>query len=318
MKKKDIVSVIIPVYNRKDMISDAVESVLSQTYKDLEVVVIDDGSTDNTVEEIKKIKDPRIVLLKAEHKGPYHARNMGIKKSKGDFIAFLDSDDMWLPEKLEKQMKQFEKNKEVFLVFTDRFVFRDKNNDYSLENDVKTEEKKILNSHYKELLKMNYIVTSSVVVKRQVFDDLGFFIEEKRGDLDYNMWLRVARKYKISYISEPLVLYKVHEKRMTEKRLDRINDKKYVYEIEEKWCNENNLKEEIAIINKAKSEDLKEYFMNAFFTSRNRKKSFDMLMKSKKEVRNMSTLTWFLLLTAMPYSLTNSVKALKNRFKHLF
>lgn len=105
MKQKDLVSVIIPTYNREKIIIKSVQSVLNQTYSNLEVIVVDDGSTDNTQLELKKIKDPRLKIIYQNNKGACAARNNGIKNSNGKYIAFNDSDDIWLKNKLEKQMQ---------------------------------------------------------------------------------------------------------------------------------------------------------------------------------------------------------------------
>ncbi|HPP08870.1 MAG TPA: glycosyltransferase family A protein, partial [bacterium] len=113
------VSVIVPVYNAERFIGETLRSVLCQTYKDIEVIVVDDGSTDHSVEVIKKYNDPRIMLIRQQNRGVSAARNTGIKSSNGKFIALLDHDDLWLAEKIEKQMILFEKNPDVALVYSD-------------------------------------------------------------------------------------------------------------------------------------------------------------------------------------------------------
>jgi len=120
-EKNPTVSVIISTYNRAHLIGRAIQSVLNQTYQDFEVIVVDDGSTDNTEEIVKSFNDPRIRYIRHEkNKGAAAARNTGIKAARGKYIAFQDSDDEWLPEKLEKQMKVFENAPpEAGVVYTD-------------------------------------------------------------------------------------------------------------------------------------------------------------------------------------------------------
>ena len=106
-----MISVIIPTYNREKLIMPAIDSVLKQTYQDIELIVVDDGSTDRTVELLKTIKDPRFYFVQTErNSGAPAARNIGIKQSKGEYIAFHDSDDIWMPHKLEKQLKFLKEN----------------------------------------------------------------------------------------------------------------------------------------------------------------------------------------------------------------
>ncbi len=131
MAIKDLVSVIMPVYNRERMIGDAIDSVLSQSYSNLELIIIDDGSTDNTKGIINRFHDDRILLIETDHSGPYIARNSGIENSRGEHIAFLDSDDIWLPEKLAKQIALAGK-KQVGLIFTNGFVFTESENEYQM------------------------------------------------------------------------------------------------------------------------------------------------------------------------------------------
>lgn len=113
------VSVIIPVYNCENFIEETLKSVLSQTYKDFEVIVVDDDSKDRTGEIVNVIKDKRIVYIHQENGGVSMARNNGILNSKGEYIALLDHDDLWLPEKLERQMPTLESNSKIGLVYSD-------------------------------------------------------------------------------------------------------------------------------------------------------------------------------------------------------
>jgi glycosyltransferase involved in cell wall biosynthesis len=114
------ISVIIPTYNSANYLPEAIESVLAQTYKNFEIVVIDDGSTDNTKEVVVPYLD-QIVFLETENGDPAKARNHGIRKSSGEYVAFLDADDIWCPDKLERQLAYFSKNPHYHLVFSDAY-----------------------------------------------------------------------------------------------------------------------------------------------------------------------------------------------------
>jgi glycosyltransferase involved in cell wall biosynthesis len=205
------VSVIIPVYNAEKYIKDAIDSVLNQTYKDLEIVVVDDGSTDKT-KEIVEIQRRKVVRVHVDieyiyqmNKGPGAARNTGIKAATGEYIAFLDSDDMWMPEKIGKQVVKFKENPDYGLIHTDRI---------RLEPDgtLRTTKGKTLEGDvFKELLMGNFIVCSSVLIKKSCFDDIGLFDEDRNNRAeDYDIWLRIAKNYQIGFIAEPLIRYRVN------------------------------------------------------------------------------------------------------------
>lgn len=206
---RPLVSVIIPTYNREGFIEQTIESVLDQTYDNLEIIISDDGSTDNTRAVVRKMKDKRIKFHLNEHNGlPAFVRNRGIEQSRGEFIAFLDSDDLWLPAKLERQFAEFKKNSGLGLVCTNGIDF-DENGEHGLRIKADLDE---TNFTFDGLLLKDNIICSSVMVKRTVLDDVGDFNESRkvRAGEDYELWLRVARKHKIKYIKEPLIKYRSH------------------------------------------------------------------------------------------------------------
>lgn len=203
MNQQPLISVIIPSYNREKLIVNAVNSVLNQTYQNLEVIVVDDNSTDNTKSAIESLKDQRVKYLKNEKKlGPSGARNVGIKVAKGEFIAFQDSDDEWLPDKLEKQMSLFEK-KEYGLVYC-AFRYNRKNLNYQFPS-TKYGRNELEGDIFESLLEQNKIGTVTMLAKREVFDEVGVFCEKLRCYEDWEYALRVAYKYKIGYVNEMLV-----------------------------------------------------------------------------------------------------------------
>lgn len=122
--KENLVSVIIPTYNRSDLIKETINSVLNQTHKNFELIIVDDGSTDNTKTVIESFKDNRIKYILQKHIGlPATGRNNGINIAKGDYIALLDSDDQWLPKKSEKQSEFMEKNPDILLIASNGYIF---------------------------------------------------------------------------------------------------------------------------------------------------------------------------------------------------
>ena len=189
-EKNPTVSVIIPTYNRVHLIRRAIQSVLNQTYQDFEVIIVDDGSTDNTEEVVKSFNDPRIRYIRHEkNKGAATARNTGIKAARGKFIAFQDSDDEWLPEKLEKQMKVFENTPaKVGVVYTGFWKIENNKKIYIPFSWVKQKEGNI----HKELLKGNFVTTQSIVARKECFKKAGMFDEKLPRFQDWELVIRLS------------------------------------------------------------------------------------------------------------------------------
>ena len=211
------VSVIIPTYQHAHFVGQAVESVLAQTYKDYEIIVVDDGSTDNTCEVLAEFGD-RITVIYQENRGLSAARNTGIRASKGQYVAFLDADDIWLPEKLEKQIPLFERDESVGLVSSDMFFF-DENGLRMHKNGLRPETgfdwvPPKSGMVYSTLFVQNYILMPTVVVRRCCFDDVGFFDEELSSYEDHDMWLRIAKNWAVDYVNEPLAMYRLSATQM--------------------------------------------------------------------------------------------------------
>jgi len=204
MNKNPTVSVIIPTYNRAHLVARAIQSVLDQTYQDFELIIVDDGSTDNTEEVIKGFqqKDSRIIYLEHDqNKGGSAARNTGIKASRGEYIAFLDSDDECLPEKLGKQIVHLNNNYiNAFISYTGYFKIDDKG-DSSVFKPTKHG-----NIYNDQLWEDHVSPTSAVMVKRNCFEEVGLFDESLPARQDYDMWLRLSQYYIFDYIIEPLVV----------------------------------------------------------------------------------------------------------------
>jgi len=200
MRENFEVSVIIPTYNRANLLPRAIESVLNQTYQDFEVIVVDDASCDNTEEVVQGFNDPRIKYVKHKiNKGGSAARNTGIKTAEGKYIAFLDSDDEWLPEKLEKQVRKIERSPEkVGVIYTRYWIIQNG------KKFLSREPKKRGDIFEDELIKDWVSPTSCVLVKRECFAEVGGFDENLPVRQDYDMWLRIAKYFYFDYIKEPL------------------------------------------------------------------------------------------------------------------
>lgn len=200
MKK---VSVIIPTYNRADKIKASIQSVLDQTYDDYELIVVDDASSDDTESVVRSFSDDRIRYHRlAENGGAAKARNKGVDLSETDYIAFHDSDDKWLPDKLKKQMDYFDNNPDVSMVYgkirfiagNESFVLPDKDTKGDLEGFI-----------FPWLLARNTIGTPAMLIRKSCFDNAGGFDASLRCLEDWEFVLRFSRMYKIGYIDEVLV-----------------------------------------------------------------------------------------------------------------
>ena len=207
-----VISVIIPTYNSDKYISEAIHSVLRQTCTEYEIIVIDDGSTDSTRQIIEN-NFPQIRYFYIPNQGVSKARNYGIQRARGEFIAFLDADDLWLPEKLGKQLKLFMADQELMLAFTAHRVFND--NGFKDLNFSKNE-RLMKGDVVKNIFLYSHVTTSTVMVRRQVFQEIGYFEENLKAAEDDNLWMRIALKFRIHLLDEVLVHY-----RWTENSLSR-------------------------------------------------------------------------------------------------
>lgn len=209
------VSVIMPAYNAEKTVAQAINSVTGQTFGDFELIVIDDCSKDNTVGVIEDLakNDERIVLLKNEtNSGVAKTRNYGVSMAKGELIAFLDSDDMWRADKLEKQLVIFEKNTDAVISYTASSFIDSEGNPYSYV--MQAEEK----TDYKTLLKKNLLSCSSVMIKTEVMK--GIRMPNDSMHEDYYVWLTVLKNTKYAYgVNEPLLIYRLSANSKSSNRL---------------------------------------------------------------------------------------------------
>jgi glycosyltransferase involved in cell wall biosynthesis len=201
------VSVIIPTHNRAESLCSAITSVLNQTFQDFEIIIIDDASKDHTREVIANFNDARIKVIHNQvSKGAAGARNIGIMHSNCEYIAFLDDDDEWLPEKLKMQICLLDHSlPEVGGVCTGCFT-------------IERESERVLSVDSPEmhdLSKGNFITTSSILLRRECFEKCDLFDERMLTNSDYDMWIRISTKFSFKIIKNALVNYYIHENRLT-------------------------------------------------------------------------------------------------------
>lgn len=195
------VSVVIPVHNRATAVRRAIASVLAQTCQDVEIIVVDDGSTDGTAAAISQIDDPRVRVIGHERsRGASAARNTGIRASRGEFVAFLDSDDEWLPSKLERQLKVFARSDNgVGLVYTGAELLYD-------EAGVRRFVPRRRGDLRRLLLRDNCVGGCSVgMVRRRVLEEVGGFDESLPARQDVDLWFRISTRYRVDFVPDALV-----------------------------------------------------------------------------------------------------------------
>lgn len=199
-----LVSVIIPTFNRAAKVVKAIESVIDQTYKNIEIVVVDDGSTDQTATAVTRFGD-NVKYLSKKNGGVSSARNYGIKNCAGDLIAFLDSDDLWLPHKILKQVDYLQQHSDFGMVLCDYFIVNPEGKQTGTTNrrDDLPNDGMILH----DVLLAPYLIPSSVLVRKDVLIEVGMFDETLKTAEDLDLHLKIACKYKIGLLCEPLLKY---------------------------------------------------------------------------------------------------------------
>ena len=220
------ISVVIPAYNSEAFIAKAVDSVLAQELLPDEIIIVDDGSSDGTQSVVEKLiagqqdKKPRIKYIHQTNQGPAVARNTGIKNAAGDYIAFLDADDRWLPARLKKQVAILQARPEVGLVCSGRFRVEETTGRKTID----CKGSKLSDDSYRDLWTQgNYVVTSTVLARKQCFQEVGGFDEDRRvlGCEDAGMWLRIAGRFAVAYVNEPLVEYLVRTSGLNRSNIQR-------------------------------------------------------------------------------------------------
>ena len=225
-----VVSVIIPTYNRARYLREAVESVLAQTYTDWELIVVDDGSTDETRRVVQSYvsRDPRVFYRAQANRGEGAARNTGIQLARSRYVAFLDDDDLWLPEKLAWQLEALAHHPEAPWVFGDGQLIADDGRvlrpvlpqqrpafDAWVTAHGTADDSVSVGPFYDVLLTGNCLSVPSVIAERKCFQRVGLFNESPHLGEDYDMWLRIARTYPVILLQRPLIQVRVHEGAMS-------------------------------------------------------------------------------------------------------
>ncbi len=198
------VSVILPTYNRANLIGDAIQSVLDQTYTGFELIVVDDGSTDDTANLVQSFNDNRIRYIYQPNGGVSNARNHGVRQAKHDLITFLDSDDAYLPHKLQKQVDYFQTHPDTVFLYSS-YLFMDAD-----LNLIETRHLHIQGRAFRSLLRRCEIPTPTVMMKRCVFESVGGFDEGLTLLEDVDLWWRIAARHPIALVGEPLVQVRWH------------------------------------------------------------------------------------------------------------
>lgn len=205
--KTPTVTVVIPAYNAIDHLAETIETVYAQTYQNFELLVVDDGSTDSTVDLIASLAEQKpIRVITQSNRGVSAARNKGIKESRGKYIAILDADDLWEPTKLEKQVNALDADPQAGLCYA-----------WTAMADSEGQATgRVITSHaagdvWQQLAEMNIVCCGSTpLIRRSCFDDVGMFDENLLFSEDWDMWWRIAAKYPFCVVKEPLVRYRQH------------------------------------------------------------------------------------------------------------
>jgi glycosyltransferase involved in cell wall biosynthesis len=201
-----LVSVVIPCYNYGHLIPEAINSVLAQTFTDYEIIVVDGGSTDNTRAVVEQY-GALVSYIYAPSPSVNNSRNIGIRAARGQYIAFLDADDAWLPEKLALQVPVIEANPHVGLVYCAIYFFESGTGTIiSHFNPSRFVRGKVIRKLYMD----QFVGGATPLIRREVFDKVGFFAEERATSDDWEMWLRISAEYEFDFVPQHLALYRIH------------------------------------------------------------------------------------------------------------
>jgi len=208
------ISVVMSVYDGEKFLEEAVLSVLNQTYKDFEFIIIDDGSTDSSLKMLRSFekKDERIKLVSRENKGLTRSLNEGIKLAQGEYIARMDGDDISMPKRFEKQIDFLEKNKDIALCGTWAINIDENGNEIG-EYKTPTTNKEIR----KMILFHNPFIHPSVMMRKEIINNVGLYNEKIKYAQDYEYWLRIIKKNKMANLNSFLLWYRIVKKSMTRK-----------------------------------------------------------------------------------------------------
>ena len=207
------ISVVVPAYNSQNTISETITSVLQQTFSDFELIVINDGSTDRTLELLSDVKDARLKVYSYPNGGLPTARNRGIVRATGEFISFIDADDLWTPDKLELQLQALQQNPQAGVAYSWTICMGNNGNSFhpgvseSFQGNV-----------YPQLLVGNFIASgSNVLIRREAIESVGYFDESLKSCEDWDYWLRLAPKWEFVVVAKPQIIYRLSSGAMSSK-----------------------------------------------------------------------------------------------------
>lgn len=216
-------SVVVPLYNKELSIQNTINSVLNQTNQNFEIVVIDDGSTDNSAEKVRAIKDPRVRLIQQKNQGVSAARNRGIKESRYEWVALLDGDDLWEVHHLEevtKMMKQYPNEK----IYVTSFKYSDNREMFKHTRD---KDIFLVKNYFQEAVLESLIWTSIIVINKECFQNIGCFNAGLTRGEDMDLWIRLAKQYSIVKSSKITATYRIDAENRTS--LSKDLEKYYIY-----------------------------------------------------------------------------------------
>lgn len=221
-----LVSIILPTYNRANYLPYSINSVLAQSYDIFELYIIDDGSSDNTVDVVNNyLNDDRVHYIYQDNQGQSVARNEGLKRAKGDFICFLDSDDLYKPDKLVKQIDILKSNRKIDIVHGDEDL---------IDKDGRILSKKNMNRYsgmiYEKLLIDNSVSIITVMARKKCFDEMGGFDESIEVGDDYDLWLRFSAKYRYHYEPEYFAQYRIMDDQISSDKKRRFESNRNTIE----------------------------------------------------------------------------------------
>lgn len=319
---KPTLSIIIPTYNCANYITDAIESALNQTYSNLEIIIVDDGSTDNVKTILQPYLEHGIVkYIYQDNQGPGSARNTGIKFAQGEYIAFLDADDTITEDSIEKRIKLISSSSNLGLVFSNYFYESEENR--LIESDFihkirkmtkfihETSEGLLFNGPFQDIFRILFLVhTGTVLVRKKVFEKAGYFRSDIFIGEDRDMWLRIAEHFEIGFINTPLAYYKRYRSFLTVRDpisygLQRIS---YFNKLLESYPREKTIRKFLY-----KRLSIPYYDLAIHFHSENKKMQFMMNVTKSIYYNPFDRLPYnLLLISIIPQKIRNMIKKLKN------
>lgn len=226
-----LVSAIIITHNRLGLLKRAIDSVRNQTYPNIELLVVDDASSDGTKEYCEAKQIPFIHIPKHESRGGNHARNIGIQNTSGKYIALLDDDDYWLPKKTELQVEELERTNGD-LVHCQRFIERIQPNGYAVMEEPRLDPRNVTGNLSKRILYWIVVMTSATMFSRSIIEKVGMFDENTKFWQEYELTIRIAQKSEFQFIDKALYIYRVNpadSNRLTNKYYEWKDSVKYIY-----------------------------------------------------------------------------------------